>query len=225
MPAIPANPITERSSARLTVLAKDLKTVKSTVSFCFSPTEYQIQKSNSFADIPIPGLQAPPIQFVRGGGEKLAFELLLDTSQSRKDVRKEYVSKLRALMDVDADYHAPPVLRFEWDQNLFLGVMESLNVTYTLFDKSGMPLRAKAAVALKQYVVPKVLVREPPRNSADVDKAYVVQAGDTLSDIATSAYDDPSKWREIARANGILDPRRLEPGLTLTIPRLTEGPV
>ena len=30
----------------------------------FNPTEYQLQKSNNFAEIGIPGLESPPIQFV-----------------------------------------------------------------------------------------------------------------------------------------------------------------
>ena len=37
----------------------------------FNPSEYQLQKSNNFAEIAIPGLESPPIQFVRGAAEKL----------------------------------------------------------------------------------------------------------------------------------------------------------
>ena len=36
----------------------------------FNPTEYQLQKANNFAEIAIPGLESPPIQFVRGSAEK-----------------------------------------------------------------------------------------------------------------------------------------------------------
>jgi len=32
----------------------------------FNPTEFQIQKANTFAEIAIPGLESPPIQLVRG---------------------------------------------------------------------------------------------------------------------------------------------------------------
>jgi nucleoid-associated protein YgaU len=123
-------------------------------------------------------------------------------------------------MGIVPDLHAPAVLRFYWDSNVFTGVMETLNVTYTLFDAKGVPMRAKASVALKQYAPVSVQVRETPRNSPDVDKAYVVQAGDTLSGIAGAAYGDPGLWREIALANGILDPRRLDVGRALRIPKL-----
>jgi nucleoid-associated protein YgaU len=47
-----------------------------------------------------------------------------------------------------------------------------------------------------------------------------VRRGDTLSGIAAAEYGDPALWRPIARANGIVDPRHVEPGRELTIPVL-----
>ena len=76
----------------------------------FNPSEYQLQKSNNFAEIGIPGLESPPIQFVRGAAEKLSLELLADTSDTLEDVREKYVNKLRNLMRLNADTHAPPIV-------------------------------------------------------------------------------------------------------------------
>ena len=186
----------------------------------FNPTEYQLQKSNNFAEIPIPGLETPPIQYVRGASEKLSVELLLDTSDTLEDVRIKYVDKLRGLMDINSDLHAPPIVRFTWDTQIFKGVMESLNVTYLMFTPDGIPLRAKLSVALKEYRPVEIQVKERPKNSPDVEKHYVVRRGDTLSNIAFSLYRDAGVWREIAKANGIRDPRTLAPGRVLTLPRL-----
>src|SRR5258708_33531928 len=79
----------------------------------FNPTEYQLQKANTFAEIPIPGLEAPPLQFIRGAAEKLQLELLVDTSDTLKDVRTEYTDKLRGVMDIKtyaSKQHAPPTV-------------------------------------------------------------------------------------------------------------------
>ena len=187
----------------------------------FNPTEYQLQKQNSFAEIGIPGLESPPIQFIRGGSEKLTTELLVDTSDTLDDVRDRYVKKLRALMDLNAELHAPPIVRLVWDTQLFRGVLESLGVTYTLFRPDGVPLRAKLAVSLKEYRPADVQKRQNPTSSPDFEKSYVAQRGDTLSGIAYKAYRDPARWREIADANGIRDPRRLPAGRNLTLPRLS----
>ncbi len=190
------------------------------IPFRFNPTEYQLQKSNNFAEIAIPGLESPPIQFVRGASEKLTAELLVDTSDTLEDVRVRYVNKLRDLLRLNADLHAPPIVRFVWDTQIFIGVIESLNITYVLFTPKGIPLRAKLSLVLKEYRPAAVQVKESPTLSPDFDKTYTVRRGDTLSGIAASVYRDPSMWRDIAGANGIKDPRRLRPGRVLTLPRL-----
>jgi hypothetical protein len=186
----------------------------------FNPTEYQLQKGNNFSEIAIPGLESPPIQFVRGGAEKLSVELLVDTSDSLEDVRVRYVDKLRGLMNLNIELHAPPIVRFVWDRQVFVGVLESLNVTYILFTPEGVPLRAKLSVALKEYRPAAVQVKERPTASPDFDKTWVVRRGDTLSSIAGAVYRDSGKWRPIARDNGVVDPRSLAPGRVLSLPRL-----
>ena len=140
------------------------------IPFCFNPTEFQLQKTNNFAEIPIPGLESPPIQFVRGACEKLTTELLVDTSDTLEDVRTKYVNKLRNLMRLNRELHAPPVVRFAWDSQIFVGVMEGLNVTYVLFTPKGIPLRAKLSVTLKEYRPAAVQVKERTTNSPDVEK-------------------------------------------------------
>ena len=190
------------------------------IPFCFNPTEYQLQKANNFAEIPIPGLETPPIQYIRGASEKLTADLLLDTSDTLEDVRVKYVNELRALMNINDKLHAPPIVRFNWDKQIFKGVMESCNVTYLMFTPDGIPLRAKVAVTLKEYRPVEVQLKDPPRSSPDVEKQYVVRRGDTLSNIAAAVYRDSAVWREIARANQIRDPRTLEPGRVLVLPRI-----
>jgi LysM repeat protein len=187
---------------------------------CFNPTEYQLQKANTFAEIPIPGLESPPIQFIRGASEKLSAELLVDTSDTLLDVRKRYVDKLRDLMNLNGQLHAPPIVCFGWDTQIFVGVLESLNVTYVLFTPDGVPLRAKLSIVLKEYRPAAVQVKERPTFSPDFEKTYVVRRGDTLSSVAAAVYRNAGAWREIARANQMQDPRQLEPGQVLILPRL-----
>jgi LysM repeat protein len=190
------------------------------IPLCFNPAEYQLQKANNFAEIAIPGLESPPIQFVRGASEKLSAELLVDTSDTLDDVRVAYVNKLRDLMRLNSELHAPPIVRFTWDRQVFVGVLESLNITYVLFTPEGVPLRAKLSVALKEYRPAAVQVKEKPTSSPDFEKTYVVRRGDMLSSIAAAVYQEASFWREIAKANRIQDPRVLQPGRVLTLPRL-----
>jgi len=191
------------------------------IPLCFNPTEYQLQKANNFAEIAIPGLETPPIQFVRGASEKLTAEVLVDTSDTLDDVRVAYVNKLRGLMNLDRELHAPPIVRFVWDTQVFLGVLDSLNVTYVLFDPEGIPLRAKLSLSMKEYRPVEIQIKQNPTASPNFAKTWVVRRGDTLSGIAFAAYRDSSVWRAIAAANGIQDPRTLPPGLVLQLPSLS----
>jgi hypothetical protein len=193
------------------------------IPFKFNPTEYQLQKANNFAEIAIPGLETPPIQFIRGASEKLTADLLVDTSDTLEDVRAKYVDNLRGLMNLNRELHAPPIVRFVWDTEIFRGVLESMNATYILFTPQGVPLRAKLSLGLKEYRPVVIQVKDNPTASPNYDKTYVVQRGDTLTGIAFAVYRDASVWRDIARNNNIQDPRTLDPGTVLQLPSLPQG--
>jgi hypothetical protein len=186
----------------------------------FNPTDYKLSKANTFAEVNIPGLDTPPLQYVRGGTETLALQALVDTSDTLENVRVRYVDALRGLMRPDSREHAPPIVRFVWDEAVFTGVMEKLDVNYLLFRPDGVPLRAQLDISLKEWRPAAVQVAEDPRSSPTVEKSYVVRRGDTLSSISAAVYRRPDAWRELARANGISDPRDLRPGRVLTVPRL-----
>jgi len=205
---------------RAKLVIESPKVADNVIDFRFNPTEYQLQKGNNFAEIPIPGLESPPIQFVRGNSEKLSVELMADTSDTLKDVREVYVNKLRALLKIRPESHAPPIVNFVWSKNEFRGVIENLNVTYVLFSPEGIPLRAKLSLTLKEYRPVEIQLKDTPKTSPDVEKTWLVRRGDKFASIAAAVYRDAGVWREIARANDIQDPRILEPGKVLTLPKL-----
>lgn len=189
----------------------------------FNPTDYQIQKSNQFQDIAIPGLEAPPLQFVRGGAETLAVQVLLDTSDTLEDVSLKYVYHLDGLTRVQSELHAPPIVRFVWQRTIFRGVLESLAVSYELFSEEGIPLRARVDLKLKAYRPSAEQVRAIKASSPDTEKSVVLRRGDRLDTLSERIFGDPARWRDIAKANGIRDPRDLQPGRQLLIPRIQNG--
>jgi LysM repeat protein len=54
-------------------------------------------------------------------------------------------------------------------------------------------------------------------------QTYTVRPGDTLSRIAATIYRDPSRWRLLAAANHLKDPRYIFVGQTLVLPEGTNG--
>lgn len=183
----------------------------------FNPEQYSIEKGNQFASQSIPGQESPVIQFVMGQSETLSVDIFFDTYTyySGEDVRN-YINKLSDFLQIDPDLHAPPICCFQWGTVSFYGVIEKVSKKFTMFKDDGTPVRATANVSFKKY--PDVKEQIPRRNSPDKTKRKVVNMGDTLWRLAATAYGDPQKWRNIADANEITNPRKLAPGAEIVIP-------
>ncbi|MGH3937303.1 MAG: LysM peptidoglycan-binding domain-containing protein, partial [Pseudonocardiaceae bacterium] len=105
-------------------------------------------------------------------------------------------------------------------RNIFTGVLTQLDQRFTRFLADGTPVRATLSCSFIESLT-RADVRAREMNSADVVKTRVVRRNDTLHSLAAEEYRDPSLWRHIANANGIVNPRNLEPGRVLTIPKLS----
>ena len=185
----------------------------------FNPEEYSLNKDNNFASQAIPGLSSPILQFVHGNLRTLEMELFFDTTDARTDVRVQ-TQKVVDLLKIDPQLHAPPVVRVAWASLQLRCVLTRANQKFLKFLEDGRPTRARITVNFSEFIDPEREAKETNRQSADVTKIYVVRHGDTLAGLAARFYENPALWRPIAIANGIDDPRRLEPGLELHVPSL-----
>jgi len=187
-----------------------------TIKVLFNPNEYRLNKANQFAEVAIPGLAGPPLQFVRGKARTLSMQLFFDTYTyyGSADVR-DYTKKIVDLLKIDDKLHAPPICHFNWGDLNFVGVLERADQRFTLFLPDGKPVRATVDVSFKEYYE-----GTQKLESADFAKHYVVMRGDTLSSIAGEKYGDPRLWRPIAEKNSMDDPLALKPGQVLVIPAI-----
>ncbi len=189
------------------------------VEVLFNPTEYGIDRGAHHAELLVPGLRTPILQFVRGMQETLELELFLDRT-NRRQIVEDDLEKLRSFVRIDGELHATPVCRFEWGRVSFRGVVASFRERYKLFHEDGTVLRARVTLALKSYESAEVQQRELRRASPDRTRVRVLREGETLSALATEAYGDPRLWRRIAEENDVDRPRFVPPGTPLRIPAL-----
>lgn len=192
------------------------------INICFNPNEYSLDKSNTYAEAAIPGLNSPIIQFTSGKAKALSLELLLDTYtyDNGEDIRKKYIEKLEKLIEIDGEFHAPPPCKVIWGSLEFVGVLESMKKKYVLFLDDGIPVRAHVTLAFKEYIPVEIQIKQSPRSSPDRLKGYVIKEGDSLWQLAYREYGDPGYWRIIAEANGIDNPLSLEPAQQIFLPPL-----
>lgn len=202
------------------------------VSVQFNPAELNFTKTAQVAEIAIPGLDTPLLQYVRGQAETLNLELFFDSTEDGTGASAKPVTaktdEFYSLIKAEAATHAPPVLLFLWGGTAFPGkrrdhgfrcVVTSVRQQFTMFAPDGKPLRAKLTVELKEYKPLTLHLAELGFMSADHTKARVVAEGDTITGISYAEYTDDRRWRAIADANGVTDPLALRPGQILRIPR------
>src|SRR5215213_3711433 len=183
----------------------------------FNPTQYSLDQGNSIAEVGVPGLSAPILQYVRGNGRTMTMDLFFDTYEQQSNVTV-HTRLIYKLLEVRGPLHRPPVCTFTWGSFNFKCVVERVGGRFTLSLADGTPVRATLSVTLKEFVDVELMVRNPPLESADHAKTYVVRRGDTLAAIAAKEYGDPAKWRPIADANRLENPRVLPPGTRLALP-------
>ena len=91
----------------------------------FNPTEYTLSKGAQIAEIPVPGLDQPILQFVRGQTETMSLDLFFDSTEDGTGAGATPVTgktdQFYQLIKIDKETHAPPILRFMWGQQGFAG--------------------------------------------------------------------------------------------------------
>jgi nucleoid-associated protein YgaU len=196
----------------------------------FNPPEYTLAKAAQIAEIAIPGIDAPILQFVRGQTQTLALELFFDTtrlgSTATKVVDVRLMTNIVAQLGrIQPNTHAPPRIRFIWGLGLsFRAIVDNVQQKFTLFNPAGIPVRATLTVSFKEYRTLEEQLKELNLQSADHTKRRIVRRRDTLARIAFEEYGDASQWRAIAddkeNRTRLADLRRLTPGMELAIPAI-----
>ena len=193
----------------------------------FNPTTYSISSSVTWTPQASRELNAPTLTYGGGAGRTLTLQLFFDVTEPINgmridDVRKE-TNRVVTLARKDRDLRRPPVVAIEWgaapltgSDFPFVGVVSQLTQTFTLFKADGTPVRATLDVTFTEFVDPKIDQRK-------LDPEFTtrtVKRGETLSGIAAELYGDPALWRVIAQFNRLDDPRQIEIGRRLAIPKI-----
>lgn len=96
-------------------------------------------------------------------------------------------------------------------------------------DSDGARVRATCTLSLLEHIDPDVLIHSSPakkvtkkrkatKTSTATSKRYTVRRGDTLAVIAQRTLHSSARWHDIAKLNGIRDPKNIRVGQVLRIP-------
>lgn len=178
----------------------------------------------------------------------IEIEFLVDRFEEGKDRGADHVERnfanLERIAGRNSEDDDPPI--FVIDSNGHIPhdftrnprqrwVVESLNwdKELTIISVERRPLRLGGTLVIRQYNHdtslgsydgPAERNRKKHRKKGDkgrttTKKLYTVKKGDTLSGIAQRELGDSKRWREIADANDIRDPRSIKVGQKLRLPK------
>lgn len=189
----------------------------------FNPEQFRISKSVHYSSSQ--QKEQPYVEFSGIVLPQLDISFFFDTSGIREisavgstieaDVTV-LTNEFAGLLNVCPGLHRPPIVTFIWGSISFAGFVRQVNVTYTMFNKSGMPVRAQVETQLMG--VPEAA--GIPLESPDRTKSRVVSEETDIWGLAGQEYGDISKWRVIAKANKIMDPFHIPAGTVLKVPAL-----
>jgi hypothetical protein len=170
-------------------------------------------------------LNAPEMVFAGGSPAEFSLDLIFDTTiLDNQDVRG-YTNQLLSLTlmgggDPSCKEDDPPLVQFVWGEfMLFEAVITMVQIHYTLFLPSGIPVRARANVHFIQaYDSDGSQDAQNPTSRTDPRKMHRVQQGDRLDFLAFQEYGRSDMWREIAEANHLDNPLDIQAGQTLILP-------
>ena len=211
---------------------------KVTIPVQFNPTEYSISRKVHYQDT-TGKLQEPHPKNLQSRGSRLAMlkvKLLLDTATELPDYvvkagLKKYLNDDKELTNICEDIslltkmypktHTPSEVVFSWGSMEFEGFITSMNISYKMFNRNGQPVRAELDLdILGEDKSILSTIGAKPRESPDRTKYRMLQQKDELWMLADEEYQDASCWKEIAKANGILNPRKVDYTKQLKVPSL-----
>jgi hypothetical protein len=120
----------------------------------FNPEEYTVNRDNNFAQVAVPGLRGPLLQFVAGNMQTLDMELLSYEAHGNRNAAGDDVrsltSQITNLMGIDPTTHAPPILLFTWGSLSFTCVLAKASQRFIMFRPDGVPVRARLQVTFNE---------------------------------------------------------------------------
>lgn len=166
--------------------------------------------------------------------QKIAFDFLFDATGAIKSARvfedqqtegayAEIERFKKFVYQYHGEIHRPNFLKLIWGKLSFKGVLEEMNIEFTLFSKTGIPLRANVKASFRETLDEEL--REPIENKQSPDVTHVreVIAGDTLYNLAEEIYGDPRDYWRVVSYNQLINFRNLKAGTQLIFPAIDKN--
>ncbi|MEN2399219.1 hypothetical protein GKZ90_0005490 [Flavobacterium sp. MC2016-06] len=175
-------------------------------SFMINPDTIKLQKSIEYNEQQAPATSSASQKYKSTPSNKLSLEMVIDCTgivdAKRVDMAKEITALETIIYTYNGKIHRPNFVKVQWGQNItFNGVLESIDISYTLFKPDGSPLRAKISLSFSQYISSKTVTMTDAPESPDLTHIVNVTEGMSLPQLCLKVWDDDSYYIQVAQYN------------------------
>lgn len=119
---------------------------------------------------------------------------------------------------IQDESHRPPFMVVNWGKLVFMGVLQGMTQSFTLFNPSGLPLRVEVSLRIQEFKMPNDVAAALSLLSPDLTKRRAVKSSDTILTLTQSIYDKTDYYLEVAKINELTNFRRLKTNTELLFP-------
>ncbi len=138
----------------------------------------------------------------------------------KEPVEDQIKSFKEVCLEFNGQTHEPRYVIIVFGSLEYKGRLMDLNITYTLFNNEGKPLRARATATFSASMSTYLAEAKNKTSSPDMTHIRTVMAGDTLPEMTRKVYGSDRYYLEVARINRLKNFRDLTPGTVIQFPPL-----
>lgn len=207
----------------------------------FNPESYSLKYENAYDPKQALNSSGKEVKYLLSKPSELSLKLIFDDTgvadygyagfpgasfvgklKGQKDVYTQ-VKKFRELTTkMGGKEHEPYFLIVHWSRLYFKCRLKSFDVKYTLFNRSGEPIRAELDALFIGDLDDYERIRLENKSSPDLTHSKIVKAGDKLPLMAQEIYGDSAYYIQLARANNLNNFRKLKTGTDIQLPPINK---
>jgi hypothetical protein len=206
-----------------------------TFTVMFNPTSISMKHENKFQKLQGINTSGRKAMYSHSQSDSLTLDLIIDGTgvtdfgltnwigKGTKSVSEQIDNFLTLCFHMDGEIHEPKFLKIQWGDGVLQDFdcrLQSADIEYTSFERSGKPLRAKLKATFIEDLEPSKRLRLEGKKSPDISRSRIVKAGDTLPLLSKEVYGSPKYYLKLAQINNLDDFRNLTPGQELIFPPL-----
>jgi len=139
-------------------------------------------------------------------------------SSITKSVEDDLEAFKKLLLGYNGTTHETAYLHLIWGGYSLKCRLVSMDVQYSLFNNSGLPMRANAKCAFIGTATYKVMLAEQTKSSPDMTHERIYSMNDKISLMAEKIYGNPNYYIDVARSNALLSFRNANVGEPISFP-------